>query len=206
MSHSQGKKVQQKERQIKGGGGDHMWHIKWEQSKRKRELSFSYGKCFPYKSFFLTSPPRFLLECSIFKKWLLFHVSSLSVQTETEEMGMTDKTGSGGQGSFERWEFGLILKEQSLSPSRPMMQKPFFIFTVAFPQKPTTVTSFSSWQIHTHMICSFHKNPFQMVVLFYYLFLRFYTRISSSSSSKKEEKLLSSSGGALKVALSVSPA
>lgn len=135
-----------------------MWHIKWEQSKRKCELSFSYGKCFPYKSFFLTSPRRFLLECSIFKKWLLFHVSSPSVQTEA--MGMTDKTGSGGQGSFERWEFGLILKEQSVSPSRPRMQKPFFVFTVTFSQTPTTVTSFSSWQIHTHIwFALFTKTP-----------------------------------------------
>lgn len=33
-----------------------------------------------------------------------------------------------------------------------------------------------------------------------------HTRISSSSSSRNDEKLLSSSGGALKVALSVSPA
>lgn len=39
-----------------------------------------------------------------------------------------------------------------------------------------------------------------------WLDVTFHTLISSSSSSKKEEKLLSSSAGALKVALSVSPA
>lgn len=41
-------------------------HVRGE--REKRELSFSYGKCFPYKSFFLTSPLGLLLECSIFKK------------------------------------------------------------------------------------------------------------------------------------------
>lgn len=38
------------------------------RESEKCELSFSYGKCFPYKSFFLTSPLGLLLECSIFKK------------------------------------------------------------------------------------------------------------------------------------------
>lgn len=78
----------------------HMWHVKWEgeeterERERKREQSFSYGKCFSYKSFFLTSSPCLLLECSIFKKWLLFHVSSLSVQKG--ERRIDRQTESGG--------------------------------------------------------------------------------------------------------------
>lgn len=50
------------------------------ERERKGKLSFSCGKCFSYKSSFLTSTPCLLLECSIFKKCLPFHVSSLSVQ------------------------------------------------------------------------------------------------------------------------------
>lgn len=82
MSHHQGEKAQQQERHTKmeKKKKKHMWHIKWERRGRKRQLRFSYGKCFPYKSSFLTPPPRLLLECSIFRKWLLFRVSSLSVQ------------------------------------------------------------------------------------------------------------------------------
>lgn len=57
-------------------------HVTRQVRKRgeKRELHFSYGKCFPYKSSFSKSSPRFLLECSIFKECLLFYVNSLSVK------------------------------------------------------------------------------------------------------------------------------
>lgn len=87
----------------------HMWHIKWERRGRKHQLRFSYGKCFSYKSSFLTRPPCLLLECSIFKKWLLFRVSSLSVQKG--EMGWQTYKVKGT--ALWQMEFGLILKEQS---------------------------------------------------------------------------------------------
>lgn len=47
-------KAQQEERRTRWK--KHMWHVKWEGRERKLELSLSYGKCFSYKSSFLTSP------------------------------------------------------------------------------------------------------------------------------------------------------
>lgn len=49
------------------------------RGERKREVSFSYGKCFSYKKF-LSNLPAYFWNVPYSKKWLLFHVSSLSVQ------------------------------------------------------------------------------------------------------------------------------
>lgn len=88
----------------------------------------------------------------------------------------------------------------------------FSQFPQLFPQKPTALTYFiSSANPNRQRTCHFHRNPSRsrphfIIYIFFIKALESHTRISSSSSSKKEEKLLSSSGGALKVALSVSPA
>lgn len=55
------------------------------EGERKAELSFTCGKCFSYKSSFLATTPCLLLECSIFRKCVPFHVSSLGVQKEVTD-------------------------------------------------------------------------------------------------------------------------
>lgn len=68
------------------------------------------------KSFFLT---RLLLECSIFKEWLLFHVSSLSVQkAETDWQTVEGKRLSDrwSLGSSKRSSHSLLADLQSKSP------------------------------------------------------------------------------------------
>ncbi len=77
------------------------------ERERKREVGFSYGKCFSYKSFFLTRPPCLLLECSIFKK-----VAALPCQfpqCSKGRDGLTDKQKVEGKALWQM-EFGLILK------------------------------------------------------------------------------------------------
>lgn len=111
-------------------------------------------------------------------------------------------------------EFGLVLKEQPLSPCRPTKQDSSVFFTVAFPTEAdnSDLLQFKCRSTPSKDLPFSHKPLPDLcpILLFIYFFhikaLESHTRISSSSSSKKEEKLLSSSGGALKVALSVSPA
>lgn len=108
-------------------------------------------------------------------------------------------------------EFGLVLKEQPLSPCRPTKQESSVFFTVAFPTEAdnSDLLQFKCRSTPSKDLPFSHKPLPDLcpILLFFHIkALESHTRISSSSSSKKEEKLLSSSGGALKVALSVSPA
>lgn len=87
MSHSQGER--ERKNNEKRGEPDEKSTCdrSSERGERKRELSFSYGKCFFLQKFLSTLsllPPCLRLECSIFNKRLLFHVTSLSVQRQKQ--------------------------------------------------------------------------------------------------------------------------
>lgn len=158
------------------------------------EVSFSYGKWFSYKSSFLNPPPpQAHLECSIFRRPQLLNISPLWIQRGSD--GLTD----------DQKVESKAVRQIKLSPSWRSQQ------------------TLADWQSLLHS--PYSHNDGNAVLLFFYFSKStpskdlldsrkplpkrcptFHTRISSSSSSKKEEKLLSSSGGALKVALSVSPA
>lgn len=140
-----------------------MWHIERGGRERTPELRLSYRNCFPYKSFSLTNSPHSLLECSIFKKWLLFHVSSPQYTNRRDKYWKTNR----------KWRTWLVDTQSG-------------IFTLSFanlqsrsPPPPSLIYShwtrqwFISVQVKIHVAdgtCHFYKI---LIPLFYLFVLRF---------------------------------